>query len=173
MGQSTWGFVAQRSSPGYIHPAITEKKTEIDSPSKTTFNMKCLMVLLLSVMTVVMGSSEPIYSDGYPCLCYDNLLGGDTYQVRRWPWPATYVAEPKFPLQLDGQQQRQFFSLPPGFDGPWESRRSRYNVNFSLDLLAHPDPKDSMDLGEILVFPDLLERLVRKELRREFVKYLR
>merc|ERR1712191_28792 len=64
-------------------------------------------------MTVVMGSAEPIYSDGYPCLCYDNLLGGDTYQVRRWPWPATYVAEPKGPQQRDGQQQRQFFSLPP------------------------------------------------------------
>merc|ERR1712071_431224 len=107
--------------------------------------MKCLMVLLLSVMTVVMGSSEPIYSDGYPCLCHGNLLGGDTYQVRRWPWPATYL----------------------------QSRNSRYNAmannnaNFSLYLL------DSMDLGEILVFPDLLERLVRKELRREFVKYLR
>merc|ERR1712071_108766 len=101
MGQSTWGFVAQRSSPGYIHPAITEKKTEIDSPSTTTFNMKCLVVLLLSAMTVVMGSAEPIYSDGYPFLCYDNLLGGDTYQVLRWPWPATYVAEPKFPLQRE------------------------------------------------------------------------
>merc|ERR1712071_272101 len=135
--------------------------------------MKCLMVLLLSVMTVVMGSSEPIYSDGYPCLCYDNLLGGDTYQVRRWPWPATYVSEPKFPLQRDGQQQRQFSLYLLDSMDLGESRRSRYNVNFSLDLLAHPDPKDSMDLGEILVFPDLLERLVRKELRREFVKYLR
>merc|ERR1712071_243334 len=120
----------------------TEKKTEIDSPSKTTFNMKCLLVLLLSVMTVVMGSAEPIYSDGYPCLCYDNLLGGDTYQVRRWP--ATYVAEPKGPLQRDANNNA-YFSSP--------------------DLLDHLDLKDHQDL---LV---LLERLVRLERQGRNVRY--
>ena len=92
-------------------------------------------------MTVVMGSAEPIYSDGYPCLCYDNLLGGDTYQVRRWPWPATYVAEPKFPLQRDGQQQRQFFSLPPGFDGPWGEPKIPLQRQFLSGPPGPPGPK--------------------------------
>merc|ERR1712071_392229 len=95
--------VTQRSSPGYIHPAITEKKTEIDSPSKTTFNMKCL--------------------------------------VRRWPWPATYVAEPKFPLQRDGQQQRQFFSLPPGFDVPWGEPKIPLQRQFLSGPPGPPGPK--------------------------------
>merc|ERR1712191_19990 len=150
-----------------------EKKTEIDSPSKTTFNMKCLLVLLLSVMTVVMGSAEPIYSDGYPCLCYDNLLGGYTYQVRRWPCRRHMLQSRNSRYNAMANNNANFSLYLLDSMDLGESRRSRYNVNFSLDLLAHPDPKDSMDLGEILVFPDLLERLVRKELRREFVKYLR
>jgi len=79
--------------------------------------------LLLSVLTVLTGTAEAIYQDGYPCLCYDNpySFGDVGYQARHLPRQGNFDAKLmglQGPQAHNGYQQRFFFSGPPGPPGP-------------------------------------------------------
>jgi len=84
--------------------------------------MNCSILLLLSVLTVFVGTAEPSYQDNYRYLCYENPY----YQARNLPRPGytdgegmaqqrNVFQQPDVPQQ---PQQRFIFSGPTGPTGP-------------------------------------------------------